>query len=543
MQSLKIFNPALVRIFAFILCLSLLTACSPLNTFKEMFSDDGSGYIFKMSLGSDPKNLDPQIAEDKSSIAVASNMFSGLVKTEPDGGIDLWIASDYSISPDGLKYTFTLDDRYSWKAAGGFSAPVTAHDFVFAFKRLFDKNTGSVYAEDYFSIKGAEEAYMGTGSLSDIGVKAINDYTLEFTLQYPNAEFLSLLSRLPASPCNEEFFNSCKGKYGLESESIASNGPFYLRYWQHDPYGKDNYLRLRRNDGYSEVSRVYPAGVNFLIEKNDDVMLSDFTDGITDVYLSGTILDDFNYKKLVLSSCGLVFSPKNEILMRSDVKEVLSLSINREALAERLPGYIATAKGVIPPDAYVGSTKYRGSVKDIEIESNESLAEYKWSFILTEKEKTALSGINIMVPNSFLYADYLSEITAMWRKTLGLSVGIEIVNFSDYEKRIKGGDYDICLAVLNSADGFATDYLKPFAESEFLILNKKCVSSVKQSGKYSSLTSAIFDISEAERSLINEYDYIPLWYMPQFMLSSEDCEDLYLNVFSGTVIFEKAKHY
>ncbi|MCD8006303.1 MAG: ABC transporter substrate-binding protein [Oscillospiraceae bacterium] len=524
-----------------------MTACSPLERVIEFFSDDGTGYIFKISLPDDPEILDPQIASDENSIAILENMFVGLLRQGSDGTITTAGAEDYTISADGLTYTFYLDERYAWKTAGDWEGSVTAYDYEFAFRRLFDKETGSPYASDYFSILNSEAAYNGEIELTEIGVHAIDDYTLVITLEYPNAEFLSLLTRLPASPCNEEFFESCKGKYGLESECIASNGAFYVRYWLHEEYGSDNYVRLRRNDYYCEFNDVYPYGVNYLIESYDAVRLSDFTDGTTDVYISSTFdsaLEESEYQSYSVYFCGLVINPDNEILSRTEVGEIISLAINREVLDSETPDILDSAYGIIPTDAYVGSSNYRknaNSSLDEFLTYNEQLAKYKWSFTLTDSEKRNITGMKIMVPDTFEYTDYLSLVTDMLNDTLGISIGIDIVNESDYETRLASGDYDICLVEIESTSGSAFDYIEAFSDGSYGITNEICAEAVENSGKYSTLSAAIYAISEAEKDVISSYQCIPLWYAQKFVFTADDVSGLAYDVFSGAAIFELVK--
>ena len=179
-MSLPVSFKDITRKIAIILvcgCLVLTTACSPLDKIISIFKDDGSGYVFKISIDSDPKTLDPQLASDSASVAIARNMFVGLLKTLPDGSLAPAAAKGYTI------------------------------------QRLFDPLTDSPYAKDYFCIKNSQKVNSGELEPYDIGVRAIDDETLEITLEYPNAAFLSLLTRLPASPCNQEFFESCGGKY------------------------------------------------------------------------------------------------------------------------------------------------------------------------------------------------------------------------------------------------------------------------------------------------------------------------------------------
>lgn len=521
-----------------------MTACSPLDKVISIFKDDGSNYIFKISISDDPENLDPQIASDISSVMIAKNMFVGLLRLDENGRISSGVAKDYTISSDGLKYVFNLDDRYKWTTSADFEADVTANDFVFAFKRLFNPETGSEYADEYFCIKGSKQAYEGRASLDDIGVKALDDYTLEITLEYPNARFLSLLTALPASPCNEEFFNLCRGKYGLEADAIASNGPFYVTYWLHDEYGKNNYVRIRRCSAYSEISTVTAAGVNYLVEKDKSVRLSDFTGGSTNVYIpddpSVSELAEYNSIAVYTGSAGLIVNPSNEVLSRPEVLDILSMCISRSEL-ETAAGFKA-AYGVIPDAAFVGGTRYRGGVNEPEIEENSMLAEYKWEFTLTDDEKLSINGCTIMVPDSFLEYNLLSSVTDMWYDALGLTVNIEVVNQSDYERRLENSDYDICLMIVESQTLDAYDYIFSFSSDEGAVFDEACKKAYDIRDKYTTLTEAIYDISLAESSLVDNNKFIPLWYLPKFIYCDDETSGITYDPFTGAIMFEKAAH-
>lgn len=517
-----------------------MTACS-------LFNDDGTGYTFKVSLSDFPQTLDPQLAYDEASMAVARNMFVGLLKYDQNGKLTKGMASDYSISSDGKVYTFTLNENYEWRAvddlttekkADIYKAPVTAYDFVFAFERLFTRSNASPYANDYFAILNAEDVYNGGISIDNLGVKAIGSYTLEITLEYQNADFLHLLTLLPASPCNEEYFNSTKGKYGLEANCIASNGPFYARDWTHDKYSKDNYIRLRRNDAYSSVSSVSPYGVTYLINTDESVKINNFTSKTTDVLLSNRLLnsdfDEYTTEKYYTFSCGIVFNPNNEILSRYDVKETLSMALNVGEL-KNIPDYLLPSNGIIPHQAYLGGSGYRQSVPEPTIEYNPSMAEFKWNFILSETEKSFIQGCNIMVEDTFSDYKYLEEVTKVWRDLLGVSFGIDVVNSTDYKQRLESGNYDMCLAVLTSDTGTAFDYILPFADR---IENINEI--IQKRGKYNTLTEQFYDLSSAEAELITKYEIIPLWYIPEYCFVSDDVEGVGYDIYTKSLVFENA---
>lgn len=530
----------------FVLCFVILTACSPVEKLKSFFASDGSGYIFKCSLSSDPETLDPQLAYDQDSVAVTKNTFVGLLKANSDGSIVNGVANGYDISEDGLIYTFYLDEGWQWKAAGGFTADLTARDFSFGFRRLFDPRTASPYAKNYYCIKNSMAVNTGVLDLDELGVTALDDYTLEIALDYPNPEFPRLLTQLPASPCNQEFFEGCKGKYGLEAECIASNGPFYVRYWLHDKYGKDNYVRLRKNDGYAKSGEVCPAGVNFLIEADEETRKSDFLAGTTDCCLLRTYIepgDGFSCRMLYTSSIGLIINPVNTVLSRQDVKEILSLAIDINEISKEAPGYLLPAEGLVAQEAFSGDIRYRDKAVVKRPESNPKLAEYKWSFLLTENEKLSISGKNILIPESFADSEYLSLVTQTWSDNLKYNVGLEVVNDGEYQSRLSSGRYDICLAVIGRGAGKAINYLLPFCDGSLGFVCDYCEDAVIACERGETPEGNIKICLEAEKKLLAEYAYIPLWYAPQFLFAGEDSCDFEYDFFTGAVIFEKAKHY
>ena len=514
----------------------------------SLFDDDGSGHTFKVSLDSNPENLDPQIANDASSIAVAKNMFIGLMRLA-DGRLETGVAKDYMISDDGLKYTFYLDDRYKWKAVGDFEADVTAHDFVFAFERLFDSSTESPHAKDYYCILGAEAVNRGYISTDHLGVKAIDDYTIEFTLEYQNAEFLYLLAQLPASPCNEEFFNSCKGKYGLEAENIASNGAFYVRYWLYDKYNKSNYIKLTRNTFYSDINRVFPSGVTYLIDTTTSEKLNNFTAEQTDI-----LIDDDNYSQLskleyeslseYIATHGIIFNLDDPVFAKKEVRQLFSLAIDRSELEKKFPDNLSAAYGIFPPNTVVSGSKYEKGFDESLLEYNKITAEYRWGFTLSEEEKSSLYNINMLVCSSFTEYDKLKAITDSWYDVFGIHFGIEVVNQDDYDRRIANGEYDIAFVSLSADDSDVFGYLKPFGDDSAYGFTVEEVNTIERSsGKYITLTAKLRDYIGAEAKIVEEYLFLPICHSLVYCYYDEDIADFEYDPLTNAIIFENAKCY
>lgn len=200
-----------------------------------LFSLTGCGHssnTFTWGVDETPNNLDPQLAVTSANRIAVTHLYSGLFRLGPDGQVNKECAQDYTISPDGLTYTFTLKEGLVYHTTKGRETPytVTAEDFVFGLQRVFLPETRSPYAAELGNIQGSDVVLNG-GSRDALAVKALDDLTLEIRLQAPDEDFLKKLCLPGAMPCDQEFFESTGGAYGLTKANTISNGSFYLYNW------------------------------------------------------------------------------------------------------------------------------------------------------------------------------------------------------------------------------------------------------------------------------------------------------------------------
>lgn len=183
MSFFKIFR----RLAAASAAACVLFLCTGCNIPMLEKDGDGSGYLFTTSLIGNPKSLDPQSATDASSKTIIRNLYEGLLEMDDTGTPQLAAASSYTVSPDGLIYTFLLrKDRYWFYDKNGNDTVddgetwlVTASDYAYAFQRIFDPQTQSPYAETFSCLHNAEAVRNGTLAPSEIGVRAVSDDQLQ----------------------------------------------------------------------------------------------------------------------------------------------------------------------------------------------------------------------------------------------------------------------------------------------------------------------------------------------------------------------------
>jgi len=539
-----IINKRFVFVFlaALMSCMTVLSACS----------DNGIGYTFKANIEFNPENLDPQLACDKSSLIIIGNMFEGLMKLNEDGSVVNGAAESYNVSEDGMTYTFKLKDNIYWEGVGDFKAKLSADDFVYAFKRIYDSSTNSPYRDTFKCIKNASAIENGLKDVDSLGVRADDALTLTIELDYPYYNFIYLLTSTAAMPCNEEFFISTKGRYGLAPEATISNGAFYLKEWNYDPYWNNNYIIMRRNKSNSEYDSIYPSGLNFFITGDSTKDISDFSDGnidcmSTDIY-NKKLFNSANVKLYKTKSAGLFLNPKSEIFGSSSLRYALAASFDREKCKEVLPDGFDIAYGIIPN----GITILNKSVRDIVPEADYSLydvntAQRNWTNELSKLDVVSLDGVKIMVSENFAGSDALHCVTEQWQNNLNFFCSIEVVSAKEYQSRIESGDFDI---ILSEFDNIENDPAKCFdyfvSDNEKNILgysNSAVDSKASKILKSLSLNESVSAINAAELEIINDSYYIPLFYESKYFLTNKNAQGIEYNPYTGQIYFKESKMF
>lgn len=536
---------------AVILSSAFLSGCS-----KE--TSDGAGYTFDCALTGNPSSLDPQTAEDENSLTVIGNMFMGLLKTGSSGAIEKGIAEDYEIAADGLTYTFKLRDDCFWfydenkndKADKGEYKRVTADDFVFAFQRIFNQETCSPYREKFRCLKNASDIIDHNGDYTSVGVKASGDKTVVFSLDYANAEFLNSLSSTPAMPCNQEFFESTKGRYGLDDSSIISNGAFFVRQWFYDQYGKDNFIYMKRNTVNDKSDKIYPSFVNFYIKESYDDAKKSFSESKSDVLVSFTaekgLTKNCNVNGYSNYTLGLVINPESKSYSNVNIRKALAYGIDKSNFADNLSDDLSAADGVIPPDISILNKSYRElySDKNISIPYNEKKAVAYFEKGMKDMQLQSLENIKILVPKNIMDTEYLHLVTQNWQKLFGFYIGIDEVSQEEYDQKIDDGEYDVAIYALSGNYNSPVSVLENFeSNNNFLqYSNNQFDSKLDSIRKLENYNQGLDKIAEAEKIIIDDCIFIPVFYKKEYLIMGEGNSDVMFNPFTKQIYFQKAKY-
>ena len=315
---------------------------------------DSSTYTFSSEL--DIKNLDSSDADDGCSFTAMHAVIDGLMKTDKKGNIINGVASSSEVSDDGLTHTYKIRKDAKW--ANG--DDVTANDFVYAWHRIFQKKGQYYYmfCDGIASIVGAQEMSDKIDNEEDItdadldamGVKAIDDKTLEVTTTTRVSFFDELMSFPCFYPINEKFCEKQGDKYGKSADSILANGAFVMTNWE-----PGSVAEFEKNDKFYAAKDVKIDKLVMKLVQEPKVAAQAFEAGETDFAIINSDLVD-KYKKdesFKNISEGFLFyvqpNLENADLANLNVRKALSLAINRKDLCENvLKDGSQAAKGFVP---------------------------------------------------------------------------------------------------------------------------------------------------------------------------------------------------
>ena len=523
------------------------TACGKEN--------DGTGYLFRHDLYADPQNLDPQVAVDTASLIVIRNIYTGLFTVSETGSVENALAVDYTISDNGLVYNITLRDDNYWANADGKKEQikVTAKDFEYAFKRIFNPQTSSPHKEDFICIKNAEKIISGELDYSELGVTAVSDFSLKIELEYQNANFLSLLTTTPAMPCNSTLFHSTNGKYGLDPDNTYSNGPFYVKQWEFDPYGKNNYMILRKNKMFSEEMDISPSSLNFFIEKKYSDRVVDFEKEDIDCIITNGSEDfidneDYSYTEYKYKTYGVILNKENDYFSQTEAREALCLSIDRNAYKEDLTRGRTPAYAIIPSAVNVLNKSYRDLISEqAKSVYNPTLAKEKWDTFLQNNDMSSLNGANIIVKEGTENSDDLNRITSQWQQTIGFFCGIEVLPESEYNRRIAEKEYFLALVDITGDNNSPSDVLSVFSsENEDNVAgysNENFDEIFYNAVHCEKLSDSVQLYSDAESIILDDYSFIPVFYESEYLVYPKEIKGIRYNPFTKELDFIQAKNF
>ncbi|WP_241957173.1 peptide ABC transporter substrate-binding protein [Mammaliicoccus fleurettii] len=313
----------------------ILSACSSDNKEEKdnNIKQSKSKNELNLSSGDDIPTMDPSLAADQVSFTTFAQTLEGLYVLDKDDKPIPGVAKDKpKKSSDGKTWTIKLRDNAKWSNGD----PVTAHDFVFAWQRSVDPETAAEFAYMFENIENAKEITAGDKKPEELGVKAIDDQTLEIKLIKDVPWMESLLAFGSYMPQNEKFVKKHGDKFGTTDKTTLSNGPYKLTEWK-----PEDRWKLEKNEEYWDKDKVKVKEVNTKVVKNTQTAINMYQTGKLDM----VGLDAQNVKKYkerkdfsTESTSGSYFfrinKEKNENLKNEDLRKAIAKSIDKKSYVD-----------------------------------------------------------------------------------------------------------------------------------------------------------------------------------------------------------------
>jgi oligopeptide transport system substrate-binding protein len=394
--------------------------------------------------GSEPPTLDPALATDTTSVECDKQFFLGLTQAYLDT-VDIVpeLATEWSVSGDGLTWTFKMRDDVQWVNYNPETkettevGPVTAHDVVYGVKRTLNPETASTYAYVLYIIKGGEAANTGEGSLDDVAVKAVDDYTVEFTLESPAGYFPAIAGMWVARPQPQAAIEE-HGEQWTEPGNIVTNGPYLLESWEHEAT-----MVMVKNPKYYDADNVQIERIEWVMVQEASTQMAMYENNELDVQ-GGNVgwpppLEDMDRIKAdpVLSK-ELSITPRlctyfygfvttKPPFDNHLVRKAFSAAIDRQSLIDNV------TKGEQVPAKHFACPGIFGAppVDEVGIGTDAEQAK-AWLAEAGYPDGEGLGEIILMHNVSEAHAAIAQAIAAMWKETLNVDVKIETQEWKVY---------------------------------------------------------------------------------------------------------------
>lgn len=475
--------------------------------------------VLRLPVSEIPTGLDPQISANQSTESIINNLYEGLVRMDEDGNIISGVASSYDISSDGTVYTFHLRSDAVWhtdESTEEVPTQVTANDFVFALQRALDPETASPYADTLLSIKNAAAVRNGEADVTALGVTATNDTTLVIELEEANSNFLAVLTTGICMPCNQQFFESTTGRYGISKEVILSNGPYAFS----DMNTEDGYITLTKSDSYTGDYEASADTLYFIqyTEEQDIIASLQEEDGLSAGIVSASAID-------TISSDFRVTEYKNTVralLVNAD--GTLGNRYVRCALFSATDRNLLTADpadGIVPEVCLIGSgSSYRetAGAATVPAYSLNAAAAY-----LEQAELTEGTVLNVEVACLEADQNNIKAVIQNWQKLFGVSLNATVTAYAtqaELDAAVSAGNFDIAYTSLVANALPVTSFLASFSSGNTDNVIRISSTTYDNLLIAAATESGVSSLLEAENALIQAGFILPVEYESTYLVPS-----------------------
>lgn len=486
-----------------------------------------------------PDGLDPGVTNNSFAQYVLINCFEGLVTYDETGSLVGGSAESWDISNDGLVYTFHLRDGLKWSDG----TPLTAQDFVYSIQRVLTPATAAQYVSMVTGyVKNAQEFYDGTATAEDLGVKAIDDQTLEITLIQPTSYFIDVLSMWVYDPVQQATVEANGDSWTSSPETYVCNGPFKVT-----GMSLNENVILEKNENYWDAENVTLEKLTFRYILDNSTALTAYESGEVDGIIS---VPSSDYARLkaekaglqVYPSYGTVYyninceaEPYNDPLVR----KALCLAVDRQALIDNVvqvdaqPAYSFLAPGysVDGKDITEGRSDYGlSATADVEA-AQAALAEAGYP------NGEGFPTLKLSYYQDDTVKKIVEAMAEMLKNNLNINVEVSSNEWAIFYEDVQQGNYEV------AAMGWSADYLNPMSFLPLFKTGDSSNNSFYSNPEYDALVEQVMSEGDAAAAAeltmqaadlaSNDYCCLPLYYKANSFLMHDNITGYYMTASSN----------
>jgi oligopeptide transport system substrate-binding protein len=473
--------------------------------------------------------FDPSLSTETFSLPVIGATFEGLVKYAPDGSVVPALAEKWEISPDGLTYTFHLRADAKWSDG----KPVTAGDFVYAWKRVLTASAGAKNAPVLYAIAGAEEFYNDPKS-DKLAISAPDDATLTFTLKAPLSYMMQLLPFQVFDPVRADVVEANPEGWTRDPKTFIGTGPFRVTEFN---FGKSTVLE--KNPNYYNAANVSLDKLTFRLVPDPATALAAYEAGDVDGIeaVPGPELPRLASEEgkgfMVVPALGhtyAFFNPAKAPLDNVKVRKALAEAIDRENLIDFvMQSADLPATGLVPPGMNVAGEDFRDGTSDFGLATTAKIEDAQK--LLAEAGFPDGKGFPetvFVTYSSPPIEKVLEAIQQMWKQNLNIDVKIQSSEWQVYYPEVQktqyqiaqmgwGADYPHPMTFLENFTSASPNNLAKWSNPDYDALIE--AAKVNQDPK-----ASLDEMRKAEAILMEDMVILPMYYRSNYMMMKPSVE-------------------
>ncbi|MFZ7133665.1 MAG: peptide ABC transporter substrate-binding protein [Eubacteriales bacterium] len=527
------YKRVLTVLLALIMVVAVFAGCQSNATTEK--TEQISVYV-----GSEPESIDPAFNEAVDGATLLIHAFEGLMSLDKDSKPILGQAEDYTVSDDGLTYTFTLRDDIKWSDG----EPVTADDFIYAWKRAIDPANATSYGYMFDVIEGAGDIYADVegASMEDFGAKALDEKTIEIKLIAPTPYFLELAAFPTYFPVRQDVVEANPDTWATDPATYVSNGPYTLETWNHDAD-----MIYTKNENYYNVDTLGPEKIRFVLMSDANAVLAAFenneilfADEMPNEEIDGYREKPEFHLEGQLGTYYLSFNTQKEPFDDANIRKALSLAIDRNFIVEEIgkagqqPAAAFVPTGLTDADTTkefrdIGGDYYSVDAADYEANVEEAKQ------LLADAGYPDGEGFpkfeymyNPEAPGHALIGEALQN---MWKEQLGIDCTLVSQEWNVFLQTRQDGNYQL------ARDGWLGDYNDPISFIDMFVSTSGNNNSQWDNAEYDAIVKQIKSSSDSEERyqlmhdaediLMEEAPCAPIYYYVDIYLLNTTLEGFY----------------